>query len=43
MRTVERERRVPMLDLGIIIISWWDAAMLEKYEALQARRIVASD
>lgn len=28
MRRPEREHLVPMLDLGIIVISWWDAATL---------------
>lgn len=32
MRTAERLRRVPVLDLGVIIISWWSADALGRYE-----------
>jgi hypothetical protein len=30
MRTVELTRRVPVLDLGPIIISWWNAEAVQR-------------
>ena len=33
MRFAERERRVPVVDLGIIIISWWSDESQRRYDA----------
>jgi len=32
-RFAEREHKVPVVDLGIIIISWWDADAIRLYDS----------
>ena len=31
LRSVERERRVPVLDLGVVIFAWWSEEALRKF------------